>query len=405
MNNYKWQRNNINHNKINNMVLILFEQPSSATQQQGPIKYDLPDGSIIFNGDNLDVLKTLPDNSLDSIVTDPPYHLTSINKRFGKENSAPNKFGTDGAFQRASKGFLGKHWDGGDIAFRQDVWKECLRVLKPGGHLLAFSHSRTYHNMAVAIEGSGFEIRDQLMWIYGQGFPKSHNIGNGLGTALKPAHEPIAMARKPLSEKTVAENVIKWGTGAINIDDCRIDYKNENHRSGGFKNGYKGSIEFAGQINFSMRSMDAEEIQERCGTGRFPSNLILSDDGNEAWRKFFYCPKASKKDRDSGLDDRQENKVNDGRIASMDTPFQRGETLRKNTHPTVKPTALMQYLVRLVTPKNGTCTDVFFGSGSTGKACIREGFKFIGIEKEKEYFDIAVKRCESELNQNNSMAA
>ena len=179
-------------------------------------------------GDCLEVLKTLEDNSVDSIVTDPPYHLTSITKRFGKEGSAPAQYGTDGAFARASKGFMGKEWDGGDIAFRTDVWKECYRVLKPGGHLLSFGGSRTYHRMAVAIEDAGFEVRDQIMWIYGSGFPKSHNIGKkledweGWGTALKPAHEPICMARKPLSEKSIAENVLKWGTGGINIDGCRI---------------------------------------------------------------------------------------------------------------------------------------------------------------------------------------
>ena len=268
------------------------------------------------------------------------------------------------------------------------------------------------------------------MWIYGQGFPKNHEVGNGWGTALKPAHEPILLARKPLVEKTVAENVKKWGTGAINIDGCRIG--NEVITTNGF-----GNNGFVANENFKPKNH----------VGRFPSNIIFDEEAgkflneqsgfskttaNKNYKysntdtlsntfsnrgtyipredeggasRFFYCPKASKKDRDSGLDDREENKVNDGRIASMDTPFQRGETLRKNTHPTVKPTELMQYLVRLVTPKNGTCADVFFGSGSTGKGCIREGFKFIGIEKEKEYFDISISRCESELNQNSSIAA
>ena len=158
-------------------------------------------------GDCLEKLKELPDNSIDSIVTDPPYHLISIVKRFGKPNSAPAQYGTDGAFSRASKGFMGKEWDGGDIAQRPDVWIECLRVLKPGGHMVAFSGSRTYHRMAVAIEDAGFEIRDQIMWIYGSGFPKSLNLGDGIGTALKPAHEPIVLARKPLSEKNTKENV------------------------------------------------------------------------------------------------------------------------------------------------------------------------------------------------------
>ena len=131
-------------------------------------------------GDCTEELKKLPENSVDSIVTDPPYHLTSIVKRFGKENSAPAQFGSDGAFQRASKGFMGKEWDGGDIAFNTDMWKECLRVLKPGGHLLSFSGTRTYHRMVVAIEDAGFEVRDMIEWIYGSGFPKSHNIGKAV---------------------------------------------------------------------------------------------------------------------------------------------------------------------------------------------------------------------------------
>ena len=167
---------------------------------------------------------------VDAVVTDPPYHFNTIVERFGKEGSAPAQFGTDGAFKRASTGFLGKEWDGGDIAFDPMTWSLCLGLLKPGGHLIAFSASRNYHRMAVAIEDAGFEIRDQIMWIYGSGFPKSHNIGKqigdedfGWGTALKPAHEPIVLARKPISEKSIADNVLKWGTGGINIDGCRIE--------------------------------------------------------------------------------------------------------------------------------------------------------------------------------------
>ena len=167
---------------------------------------------------------------VDAVVTDPPYHFNTIVERFGKEGSAPAQFGTDGAFKRASTGFLGKEWDGGDIAFDPMTWSLCLGLLKPGGHLIAFSASRNYHRMAVAIEDAGFEIRDQIMWIYGSGFPKSHNIGKqiddedfGWGTALKPAHEPIVLARKPISEKSIADNVLKWGTGGINIDECRVE--------------------------------------------------------------------------------------------------------------------------------------------------------------------------------------
>ena len=233
----------------------------------------------LHNGDCLNVLKMMIEDEVfvDSIVTDPPYHLTSIVERFGKDNSAPAQYGTDGAFKRASTGFMGKEWDGGDIAFRQETWELCLKVLKPGGHLLAFSASRNYHRMAVAIEDAGFEIRDQIMWLYGSGFPKSMNIGKALdkklgneriktgekkthsnkgikqseqrtaigagafgqeveedvtvgtsewegwGTALKPAHEPLVLARKPLSEKSVVDNVLKHRTGGINIDECRVE--------------------------------------------------------------------------------------------------------------------------------------------------------------------------------------
>jgi len=192
---------------------------------------------LLLNGDCIEEMQKLIDDGVqvDSVVTDPPYHLQSIVKRFGKEGSAPAQEGTDGAFSRASKGFMGKEWDGGDIAFRPETWELAMKLLKPGGHILAFSASRNYHRMAVAIEDAGFEIRDQMMWLYGSGFPKSHNIGKGVdkklgnntewegwGTALKPAHEPIAVGRKPLSESSNVNNVLKHRTGGINIDGCRI---------------------------------------------------------------------------------------------------------------------------------------------------------------------------------------
>ena len=173
---------------------------------------------LLLNGDCIEQMQKLKDEGklVDSVVTDPPYHLTSIVERYGKDGSAPAK-DKDGLYQRQSRGFMGKEWDGGDIAFRTDTWKLAYDLLKPGGYLLAFSASRNYHRMAVAIEDAGFEIRDQIMWIYGSGFPKSLNVGDGWGTALKPAHEPIVMARKPL-EGTNIDNVLKYGTGAINID-------------------------------------------------------------------------------------------------------------------------------------------------------------------------------------------
>jgi DNA modification methylase len=375
-------------------------------------------------GDCLEVLKTIPDNSIDAVITDPPYHLTSIVKRFGKEDSAPAQFGTDGAYARASKGFMGKEWDGGDIAFRTDVWEECLRVLKPGGHLLAFSHSRTYHRMAVAVEDAGFEIRDQIMWVYGSGFPKSHNIGKaidkiegnegkqgelkrggealtydssnygsvgwnatkrnpyqyiaennweGWGTALKPAHEPIVMARKPLSEKSIAENVLKHGTGGINIDGSRITIGQGDKTSAGHRT---CNIFETEKISGGNGSPDYETHEG----GRFPANIIfdeeagqLLDEQSDKASRFFYCAKAAKKDRGEGIE-------------------------LINNHPTVKPTDLMRYLINLITPPNGTILDPFMGSGSTGKAAVRCGVNFIGIEKEQEYMDIASARIEHEKN-------
>jgi len=295
-------------------------------------------------GDCLEVLKTIPDNSIDSVITDPPYHLTT--------NTS------------SSKGFMGKEWDGGDIAFRTEVWSECLRVLKPGGHLLSFSHSRTYHRMGVAIEDAGFEIRDQIMWIYGQGFPKSHNLGNGYGTSLKPSHEPIVMARKPLTEKSIAENVLKYGTGGINIDGSRVG--TELISSG------KSKVVSGGQLNGANTRKD---IEETFSNGRFPANIIFDEEAGQLLgesSRFFYCPKTSKKDR------------NEGDVF--------------NHHNTVKPTDLMRYLINLITPPNGTTLDPFMGSGSTGKAAIRCGVNFIGIEKEQEYMDIASSRIQYEQN-------
>ena len=298
---------------------------------------------------------------VDSIVTDPPYHLQSIVERFGKEGSAPAQHGTDGAFARASKGFMGKEWDGGDIAFRKETWELALKLLKPGGHLLAFSASRNYHRMAAAVEDAGFEIRDQLMWLYGSGFPKSLNLGDGWGTALKPAHEPIVMARKFI-EGTNKNNREKYGTGGINIDECRVKAgrfpANVMHDGSevivsGFPNtkSIKGHPRTA-NIKNQTRLNNSEEVFVNCE---------YDDEGSSA--RFFYCPKVSKSERG---DD--------------------------NTHPTVKPQELMKYLCRLVTPKDGTVLDPFMGSGSTGMAAKDEGFNFIGLEREKEYFEIAEKR-------------
>jgi site-specific DNA-methyltransferase (adenine-specific) len=340
----------------------------------------------IENGDCIDVLKTLEDNSIDSIVTDPPYHLVSIVKRFSSPSArnTPAMETKDGSvFARKAKGFMGKDWDGTDedgigIAQKIELWKEALRVLKPGGHILAFSGTRTYHRMAVAIEDAGFEIRDMVEWLYSTGFPKSLNIGKqsgcenweGWGTALKPAHEPICLARKPI-EGTVAQNILKWGTGGLNIDKSRVDLNGDKKTPGGCATRVdnKSHLSFkGGQINIEDNSL-----------GRFPANLIhdgsdevvseFPNDSQRFFKSFLYCPKASKSERDRGG--------------------------IKCFHPTVKPIALMKYLIQMITPEGGTVLDPFMGSGSTGIAAKELGYKFIGIEREPEYIEIAQARIES----------
>jgi DNA modification methylase len=410
-------------------------------------------------GNNLEVLKTMPDNSVDSIVTDPPYGLSFMNKK----------------------------WDY-DVP-STELWVECLRVLKPGGHLLSFSGSRTYHRMVVRIEDAGFEIRDQIMWVYGSGFPKSHNIGKavdkllgndrevigtqtstdikggnllnsisdkgigtykidvtkgtseweGWGTALKPAHEPIVLARKPLSEKSVAENVLRWGTGGINIDDSRIgtEEMKQTHRID-FSTGKKTDKSF-----YEEAWRNGKYIEVEPQIGRWPANIIFDEEAGQVldqqsgiskstaseWKynlktfhndgrtikemegiskggfndkggasRFFYCPKASKKDRDEGLDkfEDKESSVNLRQQGGLPKP--EIEYKVKNHHPTVKPTALMEYLIKLITPANGIVMDPFMGSGSTGKAAVRNGYDFIGIEMDEEYIKIAEARIKNELN-------
>jgi len=379
----------------------------------------------IYNMDCLDGMKLLDDNSVDSIVTDPPYEL----------------------------GFMGKKWDSTGIAYNVDVWRECLRVLKPGGHLLAFGGTRTYHRMACAIEDAGFEIRDQMQWIYGSGFPKSHDISKaidkklgaerkivekrkfggrsgdsptagasnggvqggfnlkdnrditspatpeaqeweGWGTALKPANEPIVLARKPISEKTIADNVLKWGTGGINIDGCRL---NTLPRKTGTK---PTSDEPTGTGNTLVGSSKNRQAEyDMLNEGRFPANVILDeeagrmlDEQQEGASRFFYCAKPSKKERNMGLEGVEPTTVDDGRNKPIDNPFLRGKTLRQNTHPTVKPVKLMEYLITLVTPPNGIVLDPFMGSGTTAVACIKTNRKYIGFEISEEYCKIAEKR-------------
>jgi site-specific DNA-methyltransferase (adenine-specific) len=347
-------------------------------------------------GDCMKVLRELPANSIDAVCTDPPYHLTSIVKRFGAQNAAPAK--GNAAFIRASRGFMGKQWDGGDIAFTPELWAEVLRVLKPGGHMVAFSGTRTYHRMACAIEDAGFEIRDQIGWTYGSGFPKSHNIGNGWGTALKPAWEPVCLARKPLSEGTVAANVLRWGTGAINVDACRIatdetitatrNYLAGAIEPGGMekpgdrvftryeqnKNGrfpanliHDGSPEvLAGFPETTSGSLNAGHKQGSGSFGKVGGDIIARDYGNDTGSaaRFFYTAKAD-------ADDRLGSK-----------------------HPTVKPVDLMQWLVRLICPKGGTVLDPFAGTGTTGAAAFIEGCRAVLIEREAEYLADIERRME-----------
>jgi len=377
-------------------------------------------------GNCKELIKDLEDNSIDSIVTDPPYEL----------------------------GFMGKKWDNSGIAYDLELWTECLRVLKHGGHLLAFSGSRTYHRMAVAIEDAGFDIRDQIMWVYGSGFPKSHNIGkaidkmqgdakewNGWGTALKPAHEPICVARKPLIG-TVAENVLQYGTGGINIDGCRVFTDESWQRLKGSNEGLdgnflKGKKEIPRFSNTNGRwpanlihdgSEEVKDLFPKTGTGnggtaynysgkeyynkdssmfngdkpQAPSNY--NDIGSAA--RFFYCAKASKKDRNEGCEGMDIKQHQSGMRSGMpiDDDGQNRDRFvaeSQNHHPTVKPTDLMRYLCRLVTPPKGIILDPFTGSGSTGKAAILEGFRFLGFDMQSEYIDIAsarIKDAEKKIN-------
>ena len=356
---------------------------------------------LLLNGDCIEQMQKLIDDGVqvDSVVTDPPYHLASIVKRFGKEGSAPAQYGTDGAFKRAATGFMGKEWDGGDIAFRPETWELALKLLKPGGHILAFSASRNYHRMAVAIEDAGFEIRDQMMWLYGSGFPKSLNIGDGWGTALKPAHEPIVMARKFI-EGTNKQNKEKYGTGGLNIDGCRIDGEGNTERK--ITNRKTRSEDGVWTDCNSGMKAEGSQYADADPRGRFPAN-VMHNGLEEEWAKFFYCPKTSKAEKNKGLDSFEAKPMAWGNQAkaelkrgNLDWKGNQGDgtkhnkvSMRVNTHPTVKPQELMKYLCRMVTPKGGTVLDPFMGSGSTGCAAKDEGFNFIGIEKEKEYFDIA----------------
>jgi len=408
---------------------------------------------MLHVGNCIDILSQYPENSIHAIVTDPPYEL----------------------------GFMGKAWDSTGIAYNTELWRQCLRILKPGGHLIAFSGARTYHRMAVAIEDAGFEIRDQIMWVYGSGFPKSLNISKaidkmvgaerevvgvgtsgksrhvlnaantpdtfggeyeitvaasgeakqweGWGTALKPAHEPMVLARKPL-EGTVAQNVLRHGTGALNIDATRVPFGEEQinlsrkqrqqHHDGG--------------IDFGASRLVGTEINTYKEGGRWPANFIHDgseevmelfpetkggtwnttngarpfnnngeptdyrttgqDKSNGSAARFFYCAKASSAERNLGLDDLPDRRQDedDYERAGTTNPRNRSQKIRKNHHPTVKPVSLMRHLIAMVTPKDGVVLDPFMGSGTTAVAATLEGISWVGCEMNEEYVEIIMAR-------------
>lgn len=393
----------------------------------------------LLKGDCLETLKTLESNSIDSCVCDPPYHLQSIQKRYSAENAAPIPE-SRGALHRLTKGFMGKTWDGGDIAFRTDVWKEVFRVLKPGGYLIAFGGTRTMHRITCAIEDSGFEIRDQLAWCYWSGFPKSHNISkaidrsanakreviakkkqtgskfklteiimdnggfndpnrteynitkpktteartwNGWGTALKPAYEPACMARKPIEKGlTVAENVIKWGTGAINIDATRYKY---------------GDPCWPGPQEKSGLKPYTRQVPQRESQAANHQNVTYRDHPQGRWPANLYqCPKPNRAEKEAGLQHLQPIAGHEAvhrkeGSAGLDNPRAgAGRTSKEvlNTHPTVKPIGILEFLCKLTTRKGGTILDPFLGSGSTAVAGLINDFNVIGCELTEEYWPI-----------------
>ena len=378
-------------------------------------------------GDCRDLLRAMPAGSVDACVCDPPYHLTSIVKRFGAEGAAPARSnGASGVYARASAGFMGQVWDS-DVAFKSETWAEVWRVLRPGAWLIAFGGTRTYHRLACAIEDAGFDIRDQLVWIYGSGFPKSLDVAKaidkeagtvgsveakgapvkrlipgadqnttgswikdsgrtyqpgdyvpgspeaeawqGWGTALKPANEPAVLARKPLPG-TVAANVLSHGAGALNVDGCRVPLgESDDDLEGGLTGRTGGSLDSAERDGSGW---GVKAVDRRSGLGRWPANVahdgspeVIDALGPAA--RFFYCAKASRAERGSG-----------------------------NTHPTVKPAALMAHLIQLVTRPGGLILDPFAGSGTTGLAAARHGFRAILMEQSAEYAEIARARISTE---------
>lgn len=408
------------------------------------------DGKVVLHsGDCRDVMRTLPDNSVDAIVTDPPYALVQIGRSLQLRQNGDGSDRT-GQANYIGRGFMGKKWDTGEAAFAVEFWAEALRVLKPGGHVVAFGGTRTYHRLACAIEDGGFEIRDCLMWVYGSGFPKSHNVSkaidkaagakreiigdgkyaarkpngsggvvsvgltrtaghvltssatdaakewDGWGTALKPAVEPIVLARKPL-DGTVAANVLKWGTGAINVDGCRVEADGRPARVIDPKESANGAV-YAGRQMAGSGFDGGSKAVGVTDLGRFPANLL--HDGSAEVVGLF--PESDGQQGDvrgtepSGVTADIYGAFN-GRVPQV-SRGDSGSAARffytakadshdriASKHPTVKPVDLMQWLVRLVCPKGGLVLDPFAGTGTTGEAAWREGVRAILIEREVDY--------------------
>lgn len=323
-------------------------------------------------GPCLRVLRTLPDNSVHAIVTDPPYGI----------------------------GFMGKTWDRLPTVA---VFRECLRVLRPGGHIAAFGHTRTYHHLATRIERAGFEIRDMIAWTYGQGFPKSRNQDGdwqGWGTALKPALEPIALARKPL-DGTVEANLADHGAGALNIEGCRVPACGAprwpaNIVHDGSPDVLEAFPDAPGQQGDLKAHAECRQSPNGIFGGMRPSldHEARNDTGSAA--RFFYCAKATRADREEGLAAFEKQPAGivsntSGRRITEREGYTR--PVRANTHATVKPTALMRWLVKLITPPGGIVLDPFAGSGSTGKAAVLDGFEVVMIERDRQWKPVIAARC------------
>lgn len=366
----------------------------------------------VLQGNNIDLLKSYPDNHFDSIVTDPPYGISFLGKDWDSfKNSKVTK---NSIIKNLGSGMrMTTHKENLNFQIWCEEWaKECFRVLKPGGYMLSFCAARMYHRMTVGLEDAGFEIRDQIMWIYSSGFPKSQDVGKsiqrtnkteepndllGWGTALKPAHEPIALARKPM-KLSIAKNAQKYGTGALNIDATRVPiddqlkqwyakYPEQKSKDGVYAN-YNPELQDKLKVK-NTQPIDTTEVQ-----GRFPSNVIgeIPD-----YQKYFYCPKVSRRERHTGFElpppmfgnvqGAYDPETGERYAVTFDSANHKG-----NNHPTVKPVELMKYLIKLVTPQGGHVLDPFCGSGSTGMAAVELGYDFTGCELDPAYVNIALKR-------------